>query len=259
MRPATSAPSARRSRSSRLVGLGITPNRVSYAGLICAFAGGACLALGAGHVLPLEAGSISAPASASWWPLIAAVFIAASSAADVLDGRLARGAGMQTRFGAVLDSTLDRFGDMAIFIGCAVYFGARGNATWVALACVGLVATVQISYVKARAENLVEGLGVGFWQRGERMATILCGAVAGRMPAALWIMAVFPLFTVLRRILEARRKLERVQPRRHLSLGPRGTLSHALLSLAIALAVWLAPWIHPFFYGMTDPLGDLLR
>lgn len=249
----------------RLVALGVTPNTVTVTGLAFALASAGCLALGAGDRAPWEAGP-GPPASA--WPLLAGAFLLGSALADLVDGDLARYRGMQTPFGAILDSTLDRLSDMAVLVGCAVHFASLGNATWTLVSCVALVHAVQISYVKARGENFVDGLGIGFWQRGERTATLLTGAFLGRMPAALFLAGIFPALTVGRRLAAARRRTSKSPspdpaPPRSPWIAPwrarRRSPAYLLLCLAIAGGVWIAPSIHPFFLGVQDPVGEGLR
>jgi CDP-diacylglycerol--glycerol-3-phosphate 3-phosphatidyltransferase len=249
------------------VAAGITPNMVSYAGLGCALASSAALVLGAGHTLPLQAGS--SLRGTSWWPAIAGVLLGLSALADILDGRLARKGNLQTRFGAVLDSTLDRFGDMAVFIGCALYYAGLGNMTYVFVSCLAIVGSTQVSYVKARAENLVDGLGIGFWQRGERMVAMIIGGLTGRVPTVLWISAVFPLLTVWRRVRRARNLLtegagressiERFAQKFAPWRQPRRSLSYRLFCVLIAGLIVAGPWLDPFFYGTTDPLRAILE
>lgn len=249
----------------RLADLGVTPNMVSYAGLAFAIVTAACFLAGAGHTLPWE--SPDSPAPTSWWPFAGAIFFGFSAIADVLDGQLARRNGLATKFGAVLDSTLDRFGDMAVFIGCAMYFAARGNVSYVLIACLAMAATTQISYVKARAENLTSGLGVGFWQRAERMVAMILGGLLGRVPTVLCIMALFPMFTVLRRVLLAHRllgeardsRLEKAFDRTLPWRQPRFSTSYLALCAAITVAILVLPWVHPFFYGVMDPLRAALQ
>ncbi len=243
----------------------VTPNMISWTGLLFASGAGVCLALGAGDAPPWEASRTAA--ATSWWPFSTGICLALAAAADLLDGAFARRSGLATKYGAVLDSTLDRFGDAVIFLGCSVYFAIVGNVTFVLLSGVALAATVQVSYVKARGENLTTGLGMGFWQRGERFGLLLVGAFLGRMPAAIVILAIFPMFTVLLRALEAKRKLAgndallptqiaalRVAPR-----WERGTAAWWGLCLGTAAAAYALPWVDPFFYGLRDPLGALLR
>lgn len=249
---------------SRLVALGVTPNMVSWAGLVCSLAGGVFLAIGAGDTLRWEAATT--PVSTSWWPVFAGLFIGLAAVADLLDGRLARHGNLETKFGAVLDSTLDRFGDMAVFIGCAVYYARNGNATLVLVSCLALAGAVQISYVKARAENFVDGVGIGFWQRGERVVAVLVGCFAGRIPTVLWISAIFPLFTVLRRVRYAYGLLSGKRAQGILNelatIAPwrqrRGSAAYVLFCAVVTAAIIGAPLASPFFYGSSDPLGALL-
>lgn len=252
-----------------LANLGVTPNMVSYAGFAFAIAAAIALAMGAGDPPPWR-GDTSVASSASVWPLVAALFLGLSAAADLLDGALARGAGLQTRYGALLDSTLDRFGDVALYAGCAIHFAAAGNVTFVALSFLAAAAAVQVSYVKARGENLVTGLGVGFWQRGERIALLLVGALSGSIASALVLLALFPLFTVGRRLGTAREKIEaadngqppptrpvpRLQPPWQRS---RRSAAFWAFCLALTAAVIAGPSIDPLFAGARDPLGEFLR
>jgi phosphatidylglycerophosphate synthase len=238
---------------------------ISWSGLLFAAGAGVCFALGAGDAPPWEADRTAAVTS--WWPAGAGICLVLAAAADLLDGAFARRAGLATNYGAVLDSTLDRFGDAVIFLGCSVYFALVGNVTFVLLSGVALAATVQVSYVKARGENLTSGLGMGFWQRGERFGLLLVASFLGRMPAAICVLAIFPMFTVLLRSLEAKRKLagpETLLPAQAaaLRLAPRwarGSPAWLGLGVAIAVAVFFLPWLDPFFYGLRDPLGALLR
>lgn len=247
---------------SRLAAAGVTPNMVSYLGLALALGAAYCFALGAGHV---PWGSEQAPAS--WWGVAGGVLLGLSALADILDGPLARATNLATRFGAVLDSTLDRFGDMAVLIGCAVYFGARANVTYILLACLAMSAGTQVSYVKARAESLTSGLGVGFWQRPERTAALILGGLIGRVPVVLCILALFPMFTVLRRVMLAYRLLGNPQQSRLEKwldesapwTQPRFSAPYFATCLVITIAIVVLPELHPFFYGLTDPLRTILR
>ena len=78
-------------------------------------------------------------------------------AMDVLDGAVARMGRLESGFGAVLDSTLDRLSDSAVFMACAVHFAWTGNVTYVCLSLMALANAYPISSVKARAENVVRG------------------------------------------------------------------------------------------------------
>jgi CDP-diacylglycerol--glycerol-3-phosphate 3-phosphatidyltransferase len=237
---------------------------VSAVGLLFAFAAAGCFLTAAGHTLPWE--TSSPPTPSSWWPVAGGVALGFSALADILDGRLARRTGLATQFGAVLDSTLDRFGDMAVCIGCALYFAAQGNVTFVLISCVAMAASTQISYVKARAEHLTSGLEVGFWQRAERMVAMILGGLLGRVPTVLCLTALFPLFTVLRRVALARRRLAAAPPSRfepsfdRLLPWRQQRFSGPYLALCavIIAAIVVLPRVHPFFYGIADPLRAVL-
>jgi CDP-diacylglycerol--glycerol-3-phosphate 3-phosphatidyltransferase len=138
-----------------------------------------------------------------------------AGACDLLDGALAKLGGMESRFGAFLDSVCDRVGDAALYLGAAFYFirlpddpaaaGARPNLTLALLACVGLVWAYLISYIKARAETAGGRGGGGFWQRPERVVTTILGAGFGHVATALWILALWPLATIAHRLWRAAR------------------------------------------------------
>ena len=248
-----------------LLAVGATPNMLTVAGFGATCVAGVCFLVGAGHLLP--GGGPNAPAPISWWPLLAAVFLTLAGAMDMLDGALARTGSLQSRFGEVLDSFLDRCSDLAIYVGCALHFALVGNLTYVALSLLGLSNALLTSYVKARAENVVESCGVGYWQRGERIAAFIIAGFAGHVPAALWLTGVLPLFTVVRRVRHVRGLLSEsgksweptglmqfLTPWRH----PRGSIGYDLVT-GVNIAVLIAgPWVWPFLYARSDPLRSAL-
>ncbi|RMF23929.1 MAG: CDP-alcohol phosphatidyltransferase family protein [Deltaproteobacteria bacterium] len=240
---------------------GATPNMISCAGLVAACAAAACLAVGAGHAPPWETGPRGQPHSL--WPAAAGLLMLVAGILDLLDGAVARNGNLQTRFGGVLDSTLDRFGDMAVLLGCSLYFARAGNLTYVLLSGLALVWIVQISYVKARAEAFVEDLGVGFWQRGERTVAFILGGLSGHVATVLWILALLPPFTVARRLIHAWRLLSGdpaapagsfVPPWR----GPRGAPGYVAVCLLLAALIVLGPHVHGTLGASADPFGTFL-
>src|SRR5258708_26573912 len=131
---------------------------------------------------------------------------------DMLDGLLARIKGTTGKFGAFLDSTMDRVADASVFGGLAAWFVLGGHdkvLAGVALFC--LVAGSLVSYAKARAESLGLSCDVGFAERTERLliglvATGLSGlGVPYVLPIGLWLLAAVSLFTFGQRVLAARR------------------------------------------------------
>jgi CDP-diacylglycerol---glycerol-3-phosphate 3-phosphatidyltransferase len=128
--------------------------------------------------------------------------------ADMLDGALARVKGTSGRFGAFLDSTLDRVADAAVFGGLVLWFMLGGHdrlLAGVALFC--LVSGTLVSYAKARAEGLGLRCDVGLAERTERLliglvATGLSGlGVPYILPAGLWLLAVASAVTFGQRVL----------------------------------------------------------
>ncbi len=133
----------------------------------------------------------------AWLP-VAAVFLILAGACDMLDGALARIAGQSTRFGAVLDSTVDRYSDIVLYIGMLYYF--MGSPFFALLTVVAMAGSLATSYVRARAENVIKECRAGFWERGERVAYILIGLVFNHLGIVVLMLAVFSNVTVLQRL-----------------------------------------------------------
>ncbi len=186
-----------------LVRLGVRPNHLTLAGVVLTTAGGACYAIGASSPL---AWSLDPHSPANAYLLLAGVLMLLASACDMLDGAVARIGTSGTRFGAFLDSTLDRYGDFAVYAGLAAHYAAirPANATFVLLCMLAFFNAFMISYTRARAEALAIPGSVGYWQRGERSAAVLIGTFAYNPPAMILQQAVLPALTVLRRILHAK-------------------------------------------------------
>lgn len=142
---------------------------------------------------------------------LGAWLILAGGLFDLIDGVVARRHGTATPFGAFLDSTMDRLADMAIFLGVMLHFAARGDAGTVLLAGVALIAAVLTSYAKARAEQWVRSFEGGLLERGERLFVLGVGAVSGYLVAALWVLAVLGVATVVYRFTRAYRELAQLE------------------------------------------------
>ena len=120
---------------------------------------------------------------------------------DMLDGQVARRAKRVTAFGAFFDSTLDRYSDMALYMGLLVYYAVNGRNAYVILAAVATAGSVMVSYSRARAESLIPTCKVGFMERPERVVLLILGGLFDRMAPALWVIAVVSTITVIHRIL----------------------------------------------------------
>jgi CDP-diacylglycerol--glycerol-3-phosphate 3-phosphatidyltransferase len=156
---------------------------------------------------------------------LAALMLVFAGICDILDGQLARRRGIVSRFGAFLDSTLDRLSDGIVLAGIAGYYMAhlldlvidprqavteisRGlePRTWAVVsltAITALILSYMVSYTRARAEGLGLDCKVGWFERPERMVVLIVAALLGvgpAMPAALLILAVLSLVTLIQRV-----------------------------------------------------------
>ena len=129
-----------------------------------------------------------------------------SGSLDFLDGALARATGRSTKFGAFLDSTLDRFSDAALFLGLLAYYASQGSH-YLEIVLIGaaLTGSLVTSYTRARAEGLGLKDEVGVFTRTERIILLAIGLIIGHwhsdaMTVVLWIIAVLSNLTALQRI-----------------------------------------------------------
>jgi CDP-diacylglycerol--glycerol-3-phosphate 3-phosphatidyltransferase len=141
----------------------------------------------------------------------ATVVITLCALLDVLDGAMARARGGSSRYGALLDSTMDRVADCAIFAALAWWLATTGQHVLAVVALVCLAGGEIVSYVKARAEGLGFACDVGIAERMERLIIVGVGAlltgfglVDWGFAAALWLLAVLSIVTVGQRLLHVR-------------------------------------------------------
>jgi CDP-diacylglycerol--glycerol-3-phosphate 3-phosphatidyltransferase len=131
---------------------------------------------------------------------IGGVLLAIAGLFDALDGTLARLAGRRSRFGAFLDSTVDRFSEAVIFLGLLVHYTQHGGRQESFLIYATLVGSLMVSYARARAESIGIECKGGILTRFERAVVLVVGLILNQMLIALWIMAVLSNFTALQRI-----------------------------------------------------------
>ena len=176
----------------RLIRAGVRPNTITT--------------IGTGLVL------ISAVVYASGHIRIGGLLLLLSGVADTLDGQVARGGAMVTRFGAFYDSTLDRVGDGATFIGIGAFLLTSPDVAYrtpaVILCMVAILGSVLVSYARARAEGLGLDCKVGIAQRAERvlglgLASLVFGA--GRhallLETIVALLAIASIITVVQRFV----------------------------------------------------------
>ena len=145
---------------------------------------------------------------------------------DMLDGNVARRSGRVTRFGAFLDSSLDRLSDMVVFVGIMFFYATntpQRSMLNVFLAGTGLMFSIMVSYTAARAESLIAPTkcDVGFLRRPERIVLLIIGGLssvpgstsffANRMPAVLWVLAIGNLWTFVQRMIHTWSELEKLE------------------------------------------------
>lgn len=128
---------------------------------------------------------------------------------DMLDGMVARTSGKTTKFGAFLDSVLDRYSDAFLFLAVAWYLAAKGNHTGAFLSLGTLVGAFLISYARARAEGLGESCHTGIMERPERIILLIFACLSGLLVPVLWIMLILTHVTVIQRIYHIRRIMKR--------------------------------------------------
>ncbi len=128
----------------------------------------------------------------------AGVLIVAVGLFDALDGALARSTGQTSRFGAFLDSTLDRFAEIALYLGLLYLYRADPLAT--VLVYLSITGSLMVSYTRARAEGLGLECKVGFFTRLERLGVLVLGLLLKRTILALLVLAVFSNLTALQRM-----------------------------------------------------------
>jgi phosphatidylglycerophosphate synthase len=138
---------------------------------------------------------------------VGGLLILASGSFDVLDGIIARTNGKRTRFGAFLDSTLDRYADSMLFIGVSWYFYIIGSLTGALLSIGSLVGSLAISYARARAEGLGIDCKVGLLERPERVVLLAFGCLTGLLFPVVVIIFILSHFTVIQRIVHVYRQL----------------------------------------------------
>jgi CDP-diacylglycerol--glycerol-3-phosphate 3-phosphatidyltransferase len=200
--------------------LGLSPNWVTSAGALLLLTSG--WAFAAGRVR------------------LGGLLLLSSGLCDALDGKMARASGRVSAFGAFYDSTLDRVGESALFLGIALFFISGGVPSQLApsaaaAAIVALAAGLLVSYTRARAEGLGLECKVGLVQRAERVVGLgLPSWIFGAGPQGMLLfvlvtsLAVFSSVTVVQRVIHVYRLTrggsgESTARRRALSWADSGT------------------------------------
>jgi len=171
-----------------LMRLGISPNAVTFTSMVLGAAAGVYFAI-----------------DNLWAGLIFGYLMAFS---DIVDGQLANAYGNTTKFGGIIDSTIDRYNEFFVYAGLGVRYYFLGRPLWSLICASVFLGSVMISYIKARAEADGFECKVGKLQRPERL-TIIGVGIAFRgmwLDSAIVILAIFTQVTVLHRILHVYRQ-----------------------------------------------------
>lgn len=160
--------------------MNVSPNTITLFAFAFSVLGGVLLALG--H-----------------WKASAAV-IAFAGLLDGVDGLLARLTQQTSRFGAFLDSVLDRWSDSAFYIGLLIWYSQQGAHVQEILVIVSLASSLLVSYTRARAEGIGAQCRRGLFTRLERFIALVAGLVLNQMTIALYVVAILSTFTAVQRV-----------------------------------------------------------
>jgi len=159
----------------------VSPNAVTYLGLV--------LTIGVAVIAAM--GEIR-------WAGVAYIFAAVC---DALDGTLARISGKGSRFGAFLDSTIDRFEESIVFLGLIIYYAQVGGLWEIPLILVVTVGSLMVSYTRARAEGVGVACKEGLMTRPIRVVIMIAGMILNQVLIVLIILAAASLFTTFHRMV----------------------------------------------------------
>jgi CDP-diacylglycerol--glycerol-3-phosphate 3-phosphatidyltransferase len=169
-----------------LLRVGVTPNAVTVAGSVGVMIGSIGFAA-RGHLI------------------IALVIVTVCALTDLLDGTMARLRGPAGKWGALLDSTMDRVSDSSVLASVAYWYASTGQHRAFVAALLCLILGQLVSYVKARAEGLGFTANVGIAERAERLLVVGVGGLltgVGVKPAleiAMWVLVALALITIWQR------------------------------------------------------------
>ena len=174
------------------VALRIHPNVLTFVGVLINVA--AAAALGQGRFVT------------------AGVIMVVANIFDFIDGKVARELHAETKFGGFWDSVIDRFSDIALFLGLIYLYSRLGRTDYVMITAIAMMFAIMTSYTRARAESLIVKCKVGFMERPERIVLFMIGAFTNRMAAVMWVIGVLSVFTVADRIIYTWRELRDAPP-----------------------------------------------
>ncbi len=163
---------------------GVSPNVITWFGFF--------IAIGAALLI------------ASGFPIAGGAMVLFGGLFDMLDGALARLTKRVTRFGGILDSTIDRLSEVVILLGILVFYAREPSIPGILLAGMALPGSLLVSYLRARAEAASLECKVGLFTRTERVIVLALGLLLSQLNFALFIalgiIVFFSFFTVIQRL-----------------------------------------------------------
>jgi CDP-diacylglycerol--glycerol-3-phosphate 3-phosphatidyltransferase len=196
---------------------------------------------------------------------------------DFIDGKVAQQTGLISKFGGFWDSVIDRFSDIALFIGLIYLYSSHGRSDYALIASLAMMFALMTSYTRARAESLIAKCKVGFMERPERIVLFMIGAFTNRMAAVMWVILVLSVFSVADRVILTYRVLEQLPERPPaVTASPlpvrmlwnafywtldRATWQYDLMVIAILAFTWLTPpsWLGDPMAQGGGPIGWILN
>jgi len=166
---------------------GITPNALTF--------------------INLAVNLIAAYVIARGYFLLGGALVLVAGLFDLLDGALARFTEQATRFGAILDSVVDRISEAAILCGLLIWYIPKEEVgLQIVLIFIVLIGSFLVSYIRARAEGLGWQCQVGLFTRAERVIVLAIGLLVNQIFIALCILVVFAFITVVQRLVYLRKQ-----------------------------------------------------
>ena len=153
----------------------------------------------------------------------AGCLILGASIFDMLDGAVARVKNETSRFGAFLDSTLDRYSEAFVYFGLLLYYQQTIHSSYeIILIYTSVIGSFLVSYIRARAEALGFDCKVGLLERPERIILVVLGLLSGWTSVMLWALAILTHITALQRLIYVWRQSQEGETDHH-SSGPKAT------------------------------------
>ena len=180
------------SQIARIIfGKNIHPHLLTFMGLIINIGAAVCLGTG-------------------YW-VLGGCLILVAGLFDILDGAVARVFNRATKFGGFLDSVIDRYSDIVLFIGIIWYYASREEPGYIFIACIVLMGCILIPYSRAKAEIFLDHCNIGLMERAERTILLAIGSIFNILNFVLLILAVLTHITVIQRIHYTWKKMQTIE------------------------------------------------